>query len=880
MQPSKVFTAFITLCAFTFNGIPVVQADAVTAASSSLAVPNYISQGLPTLPGMQNMLKGQVMSCDMQFPVEDASAVNPTDAASKLTRTFLDKYKAKAKKGAVKSGGSCEALADNAPDSEKNCEMTCGEPKDLENIGTECNDYFDISNNLECKKVNDVQRTLSCSLYTPKITLAEDGKRLTRFTKFMTWKKTNCTKKNADAIGAQLKNYKCKVELLSKAMSDAAGVVQSALAANNKSYGFMMQFQGQVGEQMSQIDEILGPDRSDPNKGSNNSQFQGLLGVQAALNAKLPTWTAGNASNKSAVEKISKDYVANDQALVANQMQTVSDCMKGNTNLNVSGGRSLTCFKPAMSTDKDGKPIPVNDSNGNAKYTMQACGALEYVRSQITQSAFKGGLKSNSIIQQSQTDGAAFDSFVSGMLRDLGASDPSSKDGSGKVLQVRVADWSTLQSKYSANMQELSARTGVNVTAQMQTIANSCFNEGKTWVEQQKSSAGSNYSQKVQEINSRSNELKSKMDSDLSAMSGEFSSAVAAMGGSATYQCKDPTNISQEAKCYADIQTKLSDMLNGTGTAGTSIKTINGGSMVAGFGVSCRGVNNCVNTYKSIRTQKKAQLTNAKKATEDFVTKSNNMINDQLQSYAQGLSALQQQASAQFLNMQIKLSSLGIESTAEPKYTDPAQFELGGSKETGPGPYQMPKGGSISAILSGYVQPTGLMDFKNMGGANQMLSEANKEDKKLATDMGTLLSTYTASDKKLKSLASSCKKGHEEADLEHGTSTRTADSSAHNDTDTSKEACQAAYNSCSDNPKSQPSMGVLGLVAKALLSGKVDETKMDDLNKQMNSLKDTCSSIVVECPKYFTGISKGASTGAEVSVGPASEKAFSVPTKP
>jgi hypothetical protein len=770
----KASAAFITLSAFlcSFLGAPRVEAQ--TVAASTNTIPNYTPASMYGLTATQTQVGGSLSACDAQYPSPNSAITGISD--------LLNKKPATPAKG---QGGDCTSLdvskgitnSSSAPAIEQgryvsdhvnnnstssgsqfNCQMTCTPPSDM--LDPVCDNYVD--------KDNVVVYAHLSSTITPqhlKIPVSDtiqqiksDKKKLDQYIFWLTEKSTVCAGQKVDLVKAQYANYNCKMQALAAAVSGASSQLQSALTMNNQNFTKMTQFQNQVGDQMSQIDQILGPDPSDPNaKGGTNSQFGGLLGVQAALNQKLPTWTTNAETYKSTGQQITQAYAANTQSLNANEMTQVVDCMKGNTDLGVNGGRSLTCFKPIMTTPPasssstaSSAPVPATDSNGNVKYSQQACGALEYVRSQLVQAGLKNGLKSQSNVDQGNMYGTEFDSMINSMERDMGATDPSDASGN-KTLVTRMPNWSDISNKYAGDMAQLYQSTGINVQAQMNTVANNCYNSGTSWKNQQLNSSASPYNVQKTKIDGQQDTLKGQYTTGFSDMNGELSSAISALGGTSNAQvCNANGDITKMQACYDKLKNNLQNTLNGTGTAGTSVKTVTGGSMVSSFAVSCRGINNCVNSYKDARSQKKTQLSNAKKATEDFVNTGNSTIQNQLQSFAGYLGTLQQQVSAQFANMQVTLAGLGVISDARPKYMEPEQLQAGGKDGAG-GPYQNPR--SMAAVLSSMVQPTGLINFQD-SGMQQVVADAQKkadEDKK---DYADQMSTYQKASSKWNAMAS------------------------------------------------------------------------------------------------------------------------------
>jgi hypothetical protein len=778
----KASAAFITLSAFlcSFLGAPMVEAQ--TVAASTNTIPNYTPASMFGLTATQTQVSGSLTACDMQFPTTGgiggllgAQGTGAQIGAAGAQNSFgaklgqggtCDQLSVPADPNAVKSGSAgdlsgtyyqhksvtADLLGTSGSSASMpsgfNCQMTCVPPAGLSDPS--CADYTGTTG-------GELLGKSTKYLAGGQDAATQDLIPLNRYVYFLQLKQTFCGGESLKAVQAQYNNYKCKMDALGKAVGGASTQLQSALNMNNQNFTKMTQFQNQVGDQMSQIDQILGPDPSDPNaKGGTNSQFGGLLGVQAALNQKLPTWTTNAESYKSTGQQITQAYAANTQSLNANEMTQVVDCMKGNTDLGVNGGRSLTCFKPIMTTPPasssstaSSAPVPATDSNGNVKYSQQACGALEYVRSQLVQAGLKNGLKSQSNVDQGNMYGTEFDSMINSMERDMGATDPSDASGN-KTLVTRMPNWSDISNKYAGDMAQLYQSTGINVQAQMNTVANNCYNSGTSWKNQQLNSSASPYNVQKTKIDGQQDTLKGQYTTGFSDMNGELSSAISALGGTSNAQvCNANGDITKMQACYDKLKNNLQNTLNGTGTAGTSVKTVTGGSMVSSFAVSCRGINNCVNSYKDARSQKKTQLSNAKKATEDFVNTGNTTIQNQLQSFATYLGGLQQQVTAQFGNMQSTLAAMGVESSAQPKYMEGEQLQAGGKDGAG-GPYQNPK--SMAAVLSGMVQPTGLINFQD-SGMQQALNDATKQANSTQKDASKDLSQYSRAQTKLAAIA-------------------------------------------------------------------------------------------------------------------------------
>jgi hypothetical protein len=757
MKSLKASIAFLTLMALVITqpyGLTYVEAQTGAPTTPGAAmVPNYAAASMQALLGnASNNVTSAMAACDVGGIAGDKTLQGG------LTNLLTKSKSGKGGAGAETGGGDCSS-AKSAK--EFKCDMTCSEPTDFAD-GATCSDYYTddgwdqtSTTNVTSKLHNFIFKDGSKEKYE------QDNKAIKSYISFLQFKSSTCVSKTLTDVSAAYAKYQCKMNALSSAVSQASSALQQALTQNSQNHSKMLQFTKQVGDQMKQIDEILGPDSEDPNaKSGGGAQFQGLLGIQKSLNEQLGSWTANEATFKGSVDQIKKDTDTNDQTLEADRMGQVTDCMKGNTNLGVSGGRSLTCYKAVTQATKDSSgasvSTPVTDSSGNVKYSKQACGALEYVRSQVEQAPFRKGMNTNSRRDASVEYTNKFDSMVNSMMRDMGSYDAASADGK---LVGRSTSWNDLAKKYSGDMQDLSALSGVNIAAQMNTVASSCYNSSYSWKNQQLRSAASPYNKKKNEIQSNTNKLNSQLTQGLSDMNGQYGAAMSILtNGKAVSIDRSSCTANDPAKlqaCYSSIKDKMQGIMDGTGAVGTTTKSIAGGSMVPTFSVSCKGITGCVTTYQNIRKMKKAQATASQKATEDFVNTANAQVQNQLQSFAQGLAGLQSQVSAQFGNMQGLLAKLGIESSAKPNFMTPEQLEQQKSPEGGMGPFGQPK--SMASVLSGMVQPTGLMNFQDPG-ASDILKAAQDKAKSDKQDLADKLKTYQSGSKKLAELATSCTK--------------------------------------------------------------------------------------------------------------------------
>jgi hypothetical protein len=835
MQTVKAFVAFLTLSTFMMNGIPTAQwiqdADAQgvsTAPNVSTAVPNYTPATMPQLSLATSGVANAIAACDAQALLANPNGLKATPTPSKNA------------KGKSAMAACLPTLSDTAQASDYKftCDMKCAAPVSMANLNpkTFCTQPIDGSSGNY--KSNGEQA------------LKKDTAEVNKYLYYLGFQTDQCTGNDIKAVQAQVAVYQCKMQALASAEGLAANQLQMALNQNNQNFTKMTQFQNQVKDQMSQIDEILGPDPTDPNaKGSDNAQFGGLLGVQKSIQSNIAKWNSNKSTFKNRNDAILQRTTQNQQSLKAQEMGQVTDCLKGNNDMTGGNGGSLECYKPASTTttDASGKSssTPVLDSAGNQKLTLQPCGPLEYVRSQVTQAPLRGGLISASRNATAQQYGADFDAMVNSMLRDAGAFDTATSAG---ALVTRGTDWPSIMQKYSNQMARISAETGINVAAQLQQASTSCNSQGTSWYNQQINSSSSQYNLTLNGdptkgtpgINGDKRVLNTDVQTANSEITSGLTSAYAVLGGGAPPTCSASDLSTQINTCYSQLDQRASDVLNGTGTTGVSTKAITGGSMTAGFSVACRGINNCVTTYQSVRAAKKTQFTVAAKAAEDFVTQGNSLIQNQLQMFASNLSGLQQQVSASFDAISSKLADLGMTSTAKQKHMEGEGLQTSGGKDGGPtGPYQNPK--SMAAVLSGMVQPAGLMDFSDDGTKDLMADvqeQAKSKQEKLAKD----IETYQTAQANISSIQSDC----------NSTAGGGGKNAVTLDTDAYQQ-CTDNLNACKSAPTQGPASSLMLALADYATADTMTQAKSTAFKNQLNSINVGNDCDANACLAFVTG---------------------------
>ena len=603
-------------------------------------------------------------------------------------------------------------------------------------------------------------------------------------------KNNNCPSPDQQALDQSYQAYACMMSALQDATSQATGQLRTALQQNTSQYGQMNTFVQQVGDQMRQIDEVLGPD--DGGNGISKlggDQFQGLLGMQKSLRDQMTQMNTKQADFQTRVQAVQRETTENQQTLVADQMGVVSSCLKGESNIGVAGGYSLQCFKPQTSKDDKGVSTTKTDAKGNPVYAKQSCGPMEYVRSQVEQAAFVNGNR-GVIRDQKRRDKAAensseFDALSTSIMRDLGDYDASTSDG--KVVP-RMLDWTSLSQKYAAEMADLSSKTGVNIQSEMNAIAGHCFSESDTWKNQQVNSSASTYNKNIQKIQGETSSLTADLNNGLSQVNAGYSAAMAVMGGQAVaISCPSTTDPTQMQNCYSSIRQNLQGLMDGTGPNTSTVKNINGGSMLPGFSVSCKGIDGCVTAFQQVRKAKNEQIHTAQKAKADFVQNSNAQVQSQLSSYSQSVAAAQKAVLAQYNSMKATTDRLGVTAPDMPNFMqgEPLEASPPTPPDTSPGPYKIP--GDLTKALAGTMPAPGLINFQNTG-MDKFKQAANDKFKKDQEGVTQDIKTYSESLSKMATLSSSCTANDDDMSM--------LLSRAGNDPGVS--SCEAVSKSCAD----------------------------------------------------------------------------------
>jgi hypothetical protein len=618
------------------------------------------------------------------------------------------------------------------------------------------------------------QETLSCFSYykseEPTKEQKEEGdkniekemKKISNYRAFMQWKMDNCANRDEKALEAEIKIYECKEKVMKNAVAQAATALQNALQANQAEFKRGEQFIAEVGDQIRQVDELLGPEDKDlaAAEGESGNQFKGLFGIQRSLNKQLAEMNSKEADFKTRVEKVQQDTTANEQNLESSRMVEVSKCMQSGKGVSLSGGRALTCY------------VGRDDARtGRKTYVRQACGPMEWLKSQVSQSAFitsRGVMRDQRRTEESESFGAEFDSLQSAILKDLGEGD---EKGEGGKLVTRETNWNDISRKHASAMQELSAKTGVNVSEKMNAIAGTCFGEGDAWRKQQKKSMTSVFNKQKAQITKEKDTLNGELRNSLTELNKSYRDAMSVLSGQVAnlnrYSCTndDPEKMQN---CFVQMKQGVSDLLEGNGMSATS-KTITGGTQpppyaLAPVVVACKGIDGCITTLKNIRTGKKTQLVNSQKQLVKFVNESNGAVKTQLGTFAGVLARVQQSLKGQFGKLNTVLARMGAATVKAPAAMEAEQLKQSqGSGKNGeggmPGPFENP--GSMSKVLSGMMQPDGLTNFDE-NGLKDVREAAKAQTEKKKEEIQKKLADFKDSSREFKELKKECLANSEE----------------------------------------------------------------------------------------------------------------------
>lgn len=539
----------------------------------------------------------------------------------------------------------------------------------------------------------------------------------------------NCPPGRKELANAQ-KAMNCMMDKMNEATGLAAQALQQALAANQAQYAKMNQYQGEVAEQIAQVEAILGPDDK---FGGASGEFKGLIGLQNELQEQLMKAKDGEASFEENLTKIDQDEKSNEQTLEAERVQVVASCLKGDATAS-SGGRSLMCPKPQTIKGQDGKEDYARLANGAIKYINAPCGPLDYLRARIKQQAMMDNGRymdrDAARAQESEAMAASYEGAIDAIMREMGSYEQPTDAGR---LKSSVSDWEDIAAnkQIMGKLRELDSDPklrGVNIVANLQKATQKCTTDSKRWKNNQVQSGASRYNKAKQQIDSARKKLNASLDNGLADLNRSYKNIMSVLSdipvNSPRFHCaKDSAKMME---CYKNIRQNVADLLEGTGRSGFVTKQIKGGTMIGPISVPCRGINACVTALKTVRDRQKEHVNLAQKVKLKFVADGNNMVQKQLQDFSSVLQVGSRMIQAHFAAMKNKLGELGVTEMPKLNMMQGAALKpgMGGPEGKEPGPFEMPE--SMAGVLS--QMAGGIPDPAN-SGVDGAISAANEKFK-------------------------------------------------------------------------------------------------------------------------------------------------------
>ncbi len=568
------------------------------------------------------------------------------------------------------------------------------------------------------------------------------------------FKEGTCADQGMDELNAAMDTINCQMRALSAGVSAAQSQVQKAFSANQAQYQKMVATENEITDQRKQIDAILGPDPTLPGAAS-YGKTKGLLALQADVKASVQAWKTSEGQMTTQITQIKADYQKNDQQLSADSMVVVGQCMNGERNITNSGGQALICYKqrmvPGPPATPGGPPGPSTaaiGNNGRPIYDKQPCGPLEYLRSQVEQSAYttnSGGVMVNSSRSDAaQAKTAELDGMMQAILRDMGALPGQTDDQAG--LQSQVSSIQGFNAKYQSQLNKLSTDLNMpGLAGNISSVVNHCFGESQNWVNQQKTSANSKYNVAKKKIDDGNTQLIATIQNGLTDQNQMYSDVMAALGGQHValnrFSCTQ-TDLDKMETCFKTVEANMQDLLEGGSDATLTAKQITGGQYTQSFSIPCKGLNGCITALTQVRTQQNNAISAVQKNRVKWANDGNSQITSALSSligagggtqnsYGMGgntLNSLQASVLTTFGNVQSIMAKYNLGKPPEsPKYAAAESLTQMDGPNGEKGPYATPK--SMQGVLSSMMQP-GLIDLQSSGIMDALNTAKDKVEEK------------------------------------------------------------------------------------------------------------------------------------------------------
>jgi len=645
----------------------------------------------------QQQINSQMKQCELKGSlagVTTKTGVNLGEAAD-LVSKYKDRLtKKKSGEDTVTSGG-------------------CSDPSKVDACKTECK----LTKNFKA----------SCDRYSvDSEAVQKEGEELEKYIAYLRNKK-ECGSKDYETLKKQNEVLNCQMQVLQDAINFASQAVQQTLQNNGKQYSLMNQYMGELGDQMGQISALVG------GVGPDGKEMPGKwTELQKSLYENFNEMTANEGKFKNDSNNLAEQTKQNEAYLEATKAQKFGSCMFGSA----PGSVGVTCWRPKVTYAKDSSgnmsAIPELNKYKCPVYEKALCSPVQAARSAIELSF----LTSNGQPYQDST--RCDEATVASRKFDSVMNDLSAR------LGTEVNSWHDMLNKYNLASQ-VNGLSSVNAVTIMSSGAQACMTSADNWKKNAQDpnkakmdKEAQTYAEQKTKLDNKKNELSSSLDAALTGMNKAYADVMAALSDQAvslnTVQCtKD--NPATMQKCYADIRNNLKNLLQGNAAGTTTTKVIKGGTMTPGFAAPCNGLDGCITTYRTIRDKLNDQMRLANQAKQKFVQDGNSQIMTQLNGdgktttgFAQFLAGIQQDLMKQYDGMKSTMAAMGVNAPDTLKRMEAEMLEQMEGPNGEKGPYGQPK--NLAAVLSGMVQPGGLIDFSDLGLRDALADAKEKADKK------------------------------------------------------------------------------------------------------------------------------------------------------
>ena len=320
-----------------------------------------------------------------------------------------------------------------------------------------------------------------------------------------------------------------------------------------------------------------------------------------------------------------------------------------------------------------------------------------------------------------------------------------SKGADNARLDTNIHSWADVEAQLGPNIDAVAATSHVDIRGMLRSVASHCFQQADVWKNQQIRSSDSDYSKKKSALLATQTKMISDMDTGLTSMNKSYKDVMSVLGGRAVAldrsQCTKSDPDKMEA-CFSAVKTQVQNLLEGTGISATTKSITGSPPNTPGFQVSCNGLNGCVTAFKNVRDNGKKYTSQVQQLQQTYVQQGNQQTQQQLTALAGQLSGMQSQISAQYDVMKATMLKMGIAAPDALKTMDPEALQANPGPP--PGPYQNPK--NMSSVLSGMMQPGGMINFSDTGMADlqkQLVDKAAEKKAAAADDLKRYLTMQT-----------------------------------------------------------------------------------------------------------------------------------------